>query len=207
MAEVLCGYKFYRARKQLCSPMARGVRAREARDRELVSLHGAIKSLEAEPGVRRNCREIGAREYLAMAANAEARKEQGHLARAATGATVALLIYSRTDVIGALRMLAGFIGMSGEPMRIVILSDMRQSSPELNLESPQRIVVGQAMEAVKRGAGLPKLDQSEIFLLGVDPSNKTAAYMAALREFWTDFFSAAGAEVRVVTATRRVPAW
>jgi hypothetical protein len=32
--------------------------------------------------------------------------------------------YSRTDVIGALRMLAGFIGMSGTPMRILILSDM-----------------------------------------------------------------------------------
>jgi hypothetical protein len=63
------------------------------------------------------------------------------------------------------------------------------------------------MAAVKRGAGVPKFDRSEVFLLGVDPSNKTAAYMAALREFWTEFFSAAGADIRVMSATRRAPVW
>jgi hypothetical protein len=62
-------------------------------------------------------------------------------------------VYARTDIIGALRILADFIGMSGEPMRIVILSDMRQSSPELNLESANQIVVRQAMATVKRSGG------------------------------------------------------
>lgn len=116
-------------------------------------------------------------------------------------------VYARTDIIGALRMLADFIGMSGEPMRIVILSDMRQSSPELDLESMQRIVVSQAMNAVKRGASLPKLDQSDVFLMGVDPVNKTAAYMAALREFWSEFFSASGAQLRTMSVIRRAPVW
>jgi hypothetical protein len=50
-----------------------------------------------------------------------------------------------------------------------------------------------------------KLHQSEVFLLGVDPSTKTAAYMAALREFWSEFFSAAGARVHVFRVTREVP--
>lgn len=313
VAEVLCGYKFYKARKQLCSPVARGVRAREACDRELVSLHGGIKALEAEPGVRRSCREIGVREYLASPRNAEARKEQRHLARAATGAAIALVIltlllfgvasafgaeagdnrpvvvlidltksttsedaklncqavadilgrlesgdrvmvlgitdafssvpvlmdrtlpekgylnlqlqaaretlraewlkiaenlqpkYPRTDVIGALRMLSDFIGISGTPARLIILSDLRQASSELNLESRNRIDVRQALAAIRRRGALPRLEGTDVFLLGVDPSNKTAAYMAALKEFWAEFFSAAGAEVRVFSVMRNVP--
>jgi hypothetical protein len=312
IAEVLCGYKFYRARKQLCSPAAKGARAREACDRRLVGLHGAIKGLQAEPEVRRNCREIGAREYLAAAQSAQASYPDRHLARATAGAAIAILVlclllfgaaaafgaepdgkkpvailidltksttdehftanrravadilaglesgervivlgitdgfgnvpvlmdrtlpgrgylnlqlqaaretlraewlkitetlqptYLQTDVIGALRMLAGFIGMSGTPMRVFILSDLRQSSRELNFETVERIPVQKAMAGLTRTGGVPALNGSDIFLLGVDPSNKTAAYMADLREFWTEFFSAAGAEVRVFSVMRSV---
>ena len=311
VAEVLCGYKFYKARKQLCSPSARGVRSREACDDQLVRLHGAIKAAEAEPEVRRRYREIGAREYLSWARRAEAQKEQRHLARAAGAATVALVIlllllfgvtsafgaerksdrplvilldltkstslehfqancqavgnilsrvrsgdrvmvigitdgfgsvpvlldrtlpeggylglqlqaareilrsewlkiaeslepkYKGTDVIGALRLLSGFMDVS--PQRLVILSDLRQASRELDLESQTRIGVPQTLATIRRSGNLPTFNGTDVFLLGVDPSNKSAGYMATLREFWTELFSAAGAHVRVFSVMRQMP--
>ena len=311
IAEILCGYKFYRARVQLCSAAARGVRARDACDRELVDLHGAIKSAEAEPGLRKSYREVGAREYLSWASRAEAVKDRRHLIRAATGTAIALVVlafllfgvassfgaelererpivvlldltkstsldnfqancqtvahilktlqsgdriivigitddfgsvpvlldrsvpergymglqleaaretiraewlkiaksvqpsYARTDIIGALRFMA-FMG-DASPKELIILSDLRQSSRELDLESPPRIAVSQALAVVRRGGGLPALKETDVFLLGVDPSNKSAAYMVTLRQFWTELFSAAGAHVRVFSVMRSLP--
>jgi hypothetical protein len=312
IAEVLCGYKFYRARQQLCSPSQRGVRARDACDRELVALHGAIKSYEAEPGMRRGLRAIGARQYLSLASRADVLKGRRHLARAATGAAIALLVlaflvlgvassfgaevkperpvvvlldltkssspesfsancrtvgailktlqrgdrlivlgitddfgrvpvlldrrlpkpgymglqigaaretlasqwqkiattlqpvYTRTDVIGALRFIS-FMELPGTSMKLIVLSDLRQSSGELDLESPSRIAVPQALGVVRRSGHFPVLQGVEVFLLGVDPTNKTAAYMAALKEFWMELFSSAGARVRVFSFLREVP--
>lgn len=311
-AEVLCGYKFYRARLQLCSPSARGVHARDACDAELVQLHGAIKSAEAEPGLRRSYREIGAREYLSSAARAADEKDRRHLARAATATLLALIVlavlllgvasafgsepgqgrpvvvlidltkstspesfrancqavagvlgqlqsgdrilvigitdafghvpvlmdrtvsergymglqlgaaretlvaewlkiseelqptYSRTDVIGTLRLLA-FMEVSSTSMRLIILSDLRHSSSELDLESPSRIDVSRALATVRRGGELPSLKDAEVFLLAVDPSNKSAVYMSTLKTFWTDLFAAAGAHVRVFSVMRQMP--
>ncbi len=308
IAEVLCGYKFYRARQQLCSASARGVRARDNCDRQLVTLHGAIKSCETEPGLRRSFREVGAREYLSWAS----RKERRHLARAATGAAIALVVlalllfgvassfgaelkrerpvvvlldltkstslesfgancqtvseilrqlqsgnrvlvmgisddfgrvpvlldrtvpesgymglqlgaaretivaewrkiasalqptYARTDVIGALRLLE-FIEVSSTPMKLFILSDLRQASRELDFESPSRIDVSRALASVRRGGDLPPLKDADVFLLGVDPSNKSAVYMSTLKNFWSELFSAAGAHVRVFSVMRQVP--
>jgi len=313
VAEVLCGYKFYRARQQLCSASARGVRARDACDAELVNLHGAIRSAEAEPGLRRSYREIGAREYLSWSARADAERERRHLARAATGALLALTVlamllfgvasafgseprqgrpvvvlidltkstspesfrancqavadvlrqlqsgdrvlvigitdafghvpvlmdrtvaqagylglqlhaaremlraewlqiaatleptYSRTDVIGALRLLIGFMDISGGPMRLIILSDLRQSTSELDLESPSRIDVSRALAIVRRGGDLRRLKDADVLLLGVDPSTKSAVYMSTLKAFWTELFSAAGARVRAFSVLRQVP--
>jgi hypothetical protein len=118
VAEVLCGYKFYRARTQLCSASARGVRARDVCDAELVVLHGAIKSMEAEPGLRRSYREVGARECLSWASRADAHKERRHLARAATGAAIALVVLAL--------LLFGVVSSLGAEPRT---SDCRSSGP------------------------------------------------------------------------------
>jgi len=112
--------------------------------------------------------------------------------------------YTRTDVIGALRLLE-FIEVSSTPMKLFILSDLRQASRELDFESPSRIDVSRALASVRRGGDLPPLKDADVFLLGVDPSNKSAVYMSTLKNFWSELFSAAGAHVRVFSVMRQVP--
>jgi len=88
VSEFLCGYKFYRWRKQWHSSTAHAVRQRDGCDRQLVELHGAVKASEVEADVRREYRTIGANQELARQASADSH----HLRRAALGALIALIL-------------------------------------------------------------------------------------------------------------------
>lgn len=113
--------------------------------------------------------------------------------------------YNRTDVVGALSVIPYLSGVRTKDACIVVLSDLQNSTPELDLEHRDQIPVGRILRSLRQRKAIPRLDAASVFLLGVDPVGKNAAYFAALREFWFQFFREAGATVRTFSIDRRVP--
>ena len=87
---------------------------------------------------------------------------------------------------------------------LVLFSDMRNSTSELNLERFQ--VLAQA-----QGAGLPPgivhadLRNVEVYALGVDGANRSAVYWQDLRQFWVGYLAGSGARVKSFSVLRDVP--
>jgi outer membrane protein OmpA-like peptidoglycan-associated protein len=313
VTETLCGYKWYRVRKQLGSGMAHLVRERDRLNDTLVAFHAAIQSAEREPDQRRAYREIGARQYLATQARAIPRKELSHFARAAIGAAIALLvlvilylfvlpspaaaaqqsgqmvilldrtksvspdnfqknlsaiasilneapsgyrvlivgitdsfgrpeilfdqqvpdnpgylgfdlrvareslvfkwnrtarelapIYDKSDLLGGLALL-GHLGSRASDTLLIVFSDLRQSTSQLDLEHMAAIRSDQILARLKKQKAIPTLTHAKVFLLGVDPTGKSAEYFTSLKEFWIHFFAEAGATVEEFSVTRQMP--
>jgi hypothetical protein len=114
------------------------------------------------------------------------------------------LKYKQTDIIGTLSLLPYLGHLEQVSIQLVVLSDLRQSV-DLDLERPTRLAAQTMLERAQRHPGIPRLAGAEVHLLGVDPVGKSAEYFRELREFWTRFFSAAGARVETFTVDRRLP--
>jgi hypothetical protein len=102
--------------------------------------------------------------------------------------------YRSTDIIGAL-VLAGqiFDRQPGASKKmLVIYSDMRNSTADLDLESLSPVSQFEiASEAAMRApAGLRNV---EIYVRGVDGSGKSIGYWQSLRDFWAEVFRKQGA--------------
>jgi len=316
VAEVIAGYKLWRARTALFSATARAVRERDRCEQKMIALHAAMESAKAEPGIRRHYRTVGARQELAWSAGAEERNRKNHFKHAAVGALIALLIlitlfvlfgarasaaplsgrtcvevldlsksdspddfranvdaistlmwqlragdrvlilgitdsfgrpavlfdrempaatghlgldeqaaretisadwrttaremkptYDRTDVVGALSMIPNLVDVAAGRTYIAVFSDLQQSTADLDLEHMQIIPVDRVMLRLKQDKNIPALSGAKVFLLGVDPVGKSAAYFATLKEFWLRFFQEAGAAVQTFSFGRRAPAF
>jgi hypothetical protein len=92
VVEVLCGWKFFRARQQLLSPGARAFRERELLNVYLAHLGRSLEATKAAPEVNRRYRTIGARQQIAWSRSAEQRAHATHLSRAVKGALIALAV-------------------------------------------------------------------------------------------------------------------
>jgi NADH:ubiquinone oxidoreductase subunit 6 (subunit J) len=109
--------------------------------------------------------------------------------------------FTRTDVIGALMLARQIFKQAPANKVLVIFSDMRNNTTELDLESsPQvpslsRILHGQSFAQAQ-------LQGAEVVLLGVDDSGKSMAYWESLREFWTEYLGNAGATLRSFSTLR-----
>jgi hypothetical protein len=114
-------------------------------------------------------------------------------------------IYTRTDVLGALVFLSYLSDPPAQGTRLVVLSDLRQSTT-VNLEVMDRIEVNAALKNITHRMTLPTLKDVQVYLLGVDPSGKTATYLASLKAFWLRLFADAGAVVHLFTVDRQLPA-
>ena len=68
---------------------------------------------------------------------------------------------------------------------LVIFSDMRQSTPELDLE-PMVSVPSFAMLAPRCGP-LPSLHGITVHVLGADGAGKSVDYWQSLQEFWMEY--------------------
>lgn len=113
--------------------------------------------------------------------------------------------YSRTDILGTLALL-GYLGdLSFGDTTLIVFSDLRQSSALLDIERTDRINVEQVLARLKKGGALPKLAGMQVFLLGVEPAGKSAAYFASLKAFWERLLAEAGAQVRLFSMDRRIP--
>jgi hypothetical protein len=110
--------------------------------------------------------------------------------------------FLQTDILGALQ-LAGevFAQQSNAGSKtLVIFSDMRQSTSELNLDSLQ--IVPPFSAVAKRCGALPALQHVQVDVLGADGAGKSTTYWQSLQGFWETYFHNAGADLRSYSVLR-----
>jgi hypothetical protein len=102
---------------------------------------------------------------------------------------------NRTDLVATLFDASDVIrGSRGTHARIIMLSDMMQSTPELDMENGRGASAAEEwLRERKRQDLLPDLARACIVVVGGDRSTETGA--RAFR-FWQQYFAAAGAELK-----------
>jgi len=108
-----------------------------------------------------------------------------------------------SDVIGALGRAALEFEEAPGPKRLLILSDMRQVGRGLNFEKTVA-EPGPLIERVKRERMTPVLAGVEILVLGAETRGIDEGQWRRLRSFWTEFFKAAGADLKAFSPNRRL---
>jgi hypothetical protein len=115
--------------------------------------------------------------------------------------------FSYTDIFGALLVAEQIFAESPNRERhmLVILSDMRQHTPNLDLESGSSVP---SFSAVKKQEGVPfaSLQDAEVYVVGVGGAGKSIAYWESLKKFWSEYFQSAGARLRAYSALRELRA-
>ena len=85
---------------------------------------------------------------------------------------------------------------------MILFSDMRHITPELDLERPARITVPEALVRIERHKLLADLNGIDVYALGVHDVGKPVAYWNSLRDFWLEYFRRAGANLKMNSALR-----
>lgn len=113
--------------------------------------------------------------------------------------------YNETDVLGAF-LYAGevFARSDGERKVLLVLSDVRNYTPELDLETPKVIDVDKSLKQVEKQRLFAALGGVEVFIIGAgDHSGKRGtAYAVSLRSFWRQFIERSGGALKVFSTTR-----
>ncbi len=102
--------------------------------------------------------------------------------------------FGQTDIIGAM-MLAGQLWrtpVSSYRRLLVIYSDMRQSTFDLNLEASPS---GHNAYDTIRKQDTSSLSGVEVEIVGVDGAGRSMNYWRDLRRFWVDYLNACGAKL------------
>jgi len=108
-----------------------------------------------------------------------------------------------SDVLGAIER-AAMLCPSAAPCRLVVLSDLRHAvHGDLDFEALP-IVPDALVSALAEHGRVASLPHAEVWLLGVQTRNKSAAYHDSLIHFWRHYFDVAGARVEVVRADARI---
>jgi hypothetical protein len=111
--------------------------------------------------------------------------------------------YQMTDVLGAVIAAGDVLRHSpAESKRLVLFSDMRHYTQEIDIEHPIKIVVPQTLARVQQYNLLADLRGIDVYVLGVDGANKSACYWESLREFWVNYFKKAGADLKTFSMSR-----
>jgi hypothetical protein len=114
--------------------------------------------------------------------------------------------FRRTDIMGALLLASQIFnqGNNSGQKALVLFSDMRHSMPDLTLESPSRLP---SFSDARKRAHIITADLQRIraYSLGVDGAGKDLMYWEHLRQFWTEYFRDAGADLRCFSVLRDPP--
>jgi hypothetical protein len=101
---------------------------------------------------------------------------------------------NRTDLFATLFDVADVIrGSRISSARIIMLSDMLQSTPELNMENGGAASMEEWLSERQRQGLLPDLAGSCVMVVGGD---RSTAIGARVFRFWLNYFAAAGAELK-----------
>jgi len=113
--------------------------------------------------------------------------------------------FHHTDILGALQLASQIFSQQPGFNRktLVIFSDMRQSTQDLNLELLK--IVPSFSILAKRCGALPDLHDVWVHILGADGTGKPSAYWQTLRDFWTRYIHNAGRVMEGYFALRDLP--
>jgi hypothetical protein len=101
---------------------------------------------------------------------------------------------NRTDLFATLFDVSDVIrGSPPSRPRIIMLSDMLQSTPELNMENGGVASMEEWLREKKRQGLLPDLARACVVVIGGDRSTESGA---RVYRFWQEYFAAAGAEMK-----------
>jgi cell division protein FtsB len=112
-----------------------------------------------------------------------------------------------TDILGALEIASQmFHEKAGtDPKELFIFSDMRQRTPNLDLET--HVIVASFSTMKKRtNVVVADLHGVQVYAMGVDGSDRSIAYWQSLHKFWSEYFGDAGASVKKYSPFRD-PLW
>jgi hypothetical protein len=113
--------------------------------------------------------------------------------------------FRETDLFGALVVAASILGPLPGRKVLVIFSDMRQATGDLNLERPGSIAVAPSLRRAQTLKLVANLEGVEVYALGVDAEGRSVGYWNSLRDFWTAYFNQARASVRAYSMLRDIP--
>jgi hypothetical protein len=104
--------------------------------------------------------------------------------------------YRHTDIIGALLVASQIFKDTPSPRNLlVVFSDMRQDSRELNLETTQPWLPHEKLKILSQKQLIGDLQGVEVHILGVDNAGRDFDYWQRLREFWIRYFEFANASL------------
>jgi hypothetical protein len=111
--------------------------------------------------------------------------------------------FRQTDILGALVLAAEIFNQqsSAKERALIIFSDMRHQTPDLDIESSPRVPSFQ-QAGTRAHIVLADLRGVHVYALGVDGAGKQVAYWQALRQFWTDYIRASGANLEGYSVLR-----
>jgi hypothetical protein len=111
-----------------------------------------------------------------------------------------------TDILGALFLAEEVFEQSpvGSERKLIVFSDMRQSSELLNLETVSVTPDFQSTN-LRIPSMLANLKHVTVDIIGVEEANVSTGYWLALRKFWSEYFAAAGAGLETYAVLRELP--
>jgi hypothetical protein len=112
--------------------------------------------------------------------------------------------FPHTDILGALRLASQLFAQEAgaEKKSLVIFSDMRQSTTELDLESLRIVPPFQSL--ARRCDPLPDLSGVLVDIAGVDGSGKSQVFWESLEAFWKGYFLDGGVSTLSYSTLREV---
>ncbi len=115
--------------------------------------------------------------------------------------------FKYTDILGALLTANQIFNESPKTSRkvLVIFSDMRQHTVELDLESTSSVPSLSELQQRSQSVSLAALKGIEVYALGVDGAGRPITYWQSLRTFWSEYFESAGAALRDYSVLRDLP--
>jgi hypothetical protein len=130
---------------------------------------------------------------------------RGELVRAWKTRSARLMpAFRQTDIIGALLLAGQIFGQENDHGKsvLVVFSDMRHSTKELNLELHPGLPSFPHAADRSHIISLADLRGVHVYALGVDGAGMPITYWQSLREFWTEYFMVTGADLRVFSVLR-----
>jgi hypothetical protein len=114
--------------------------------------------------------------------------------------------FRHTDILGALLLSSQiFREVSTSNQRLLIIfSDMRQDTPELDLETVAKVPLYSGV--ADRCGPLPDLRGVRVEIVGAGGAGHSTAYWGELQAFWVDYFHCSGADIEKYSSLREIVA-
>jgi hypothetical protein len=117
--------------------------------------------------------------------------------------------FSRTDILGALMLVSALFAEHPDAQKrvLVLYSDMRKDTPDLELESERALHLSTALGKVQQRHFLVDLRGIDVYVLGADAAGEQVARWQELRAFWEGYFNRTRAHLKAYSVFRgeRVP--